>query len=92
MYRYIYFGIIQTLSETSLIELESVWEQSWDDEGNGQSTGVKAPGTGNHGGDGSGSDPVHLQLFYGDADNADTASVMDPYAFDMPSDASQPAP
>jgi hypothetical protein len=77
------FILVQTttLTETSLIELESVWEQNWDEEGNGKPA--------NQIGDGSSSDPAHLQLFYG---GTDSACTMDQDTNGMLSVASQPAP
>jgi hypothetical protein len=70
-----------TLTETSLIELERVWEQNWDEQGNEMLT--------NQTGDGSGGDPAHLQLFYG---GTDSDCAMDQDTTGMHSDASQPAP
>jgi hypothetical protein len=75
------FISVQTtkLTETSLIELERVWEHNWDEEGNEKPT--------NQTGDGSGGDPAHLQLFYG---GTDSACAMDQDTTGMLSDASQP--
>jgi hypothetical protein len=87
--RYLFFISLQTtaLTETSLIELERVWEQNWDEEGNEKSTN-QTLGTGTHG-DGSSGDPAHLQLFYG---GTDSACAMSQDTTGMLSDASQPAP
>jgi hypothetical protein len=74
-----------TPTETSLIELERVWEQNWDEEGSGK-VANKTLGTGAHGDDSG--DPAHLQLFYG---RTDSACAMD-QGTSMLSDASQPAP
>jgi hypothetical protein len=86
-----------TVTETSLIELERVWEQNWDEEGNDKITGStnnQTLGTGTHG-DGSSGDPAHLQLFYGGTDS--DCAAMDQQDttgtdMDMLLDASQPAP